>query len=83
MDEVEYSIDEDFPVCSTRKTKSLYLYRQEGSVISTVARFTTPLQAERFAKEWGYPLWGNVKAVIANYKKEKGIPDTGKGGEDE
>lgn len=73
MSKIEYSIGEDFPVCATRKTKSLYLYRQEGSVVSTIARFYNPSQAERFAKDWGFPLSDAVKEVIARYKKEKGI----------
>lgn len=71
MKKIEYSIGEDFPRCSTRKTKSLYLYRQEGCCISTVARFYSPAQAERFAKEWGYPLSDNVKEVIERYKQEQ------------
>ena len=75
MSKIEYSIGEDLPICSTRKTKSLYLYRQEGSVISTIARFSTPTQAERFAKDWCFPLSDAVKEAIARYKKEKGIKD--------
>ena len=51
------------------KTKSLYLYCQEGGVLHTVARFRNPLEAERFAKQWGYPLSDNIKQIIENYKE--------------
>ena len=64
MDRVEYSIGEDYPRCSTRKTKSLYLYRQKGSVISTIARFRTIEMAKRFAKDFGFPLSDSVQEII-------------------
>ena len=72
MTTVEYSIGEDVPLCSTRKTKSLYLYRQKGSVVCTIARFYSPSQAEQFAKDWGFPLSDEVKAIIEKYKQEQG-----------
>lgn len=50
-------------------TKSLYLYCQEGSVLHTVARFRTPIEAERFAETFDYPLSEHVKQVIYEYKK--------------
>lgn len=66
MNTVEYSIGLDW----RGKTKSLYLYRQEGSCISTIARFNSPAQAERFARDCGYPLSDKVKAFIEKYRKE-------------
>lgn len=51
------------------KTKSLYLYCQEGGVLHIVARFRNPLEAERFAQTWGYPLSDNIKQIIEDYKK--------------
>lgn len=71
MKTVEYSIGEDWQ----GKTKSLYLYRQEGSCISTIARFYSPTQAERFARDWHYPLSDKVIEIIEKYKQEKGITE--------
>lgn len=67
MKTVEYSIGLDW----RGKTKSLYLYRQDGSCISTIARFYSPTQAEQFAKDWGYPLSDKVKEFIEKHKKEQ------------
>jgi hypothetical protein len=52
------------------KTKSLYLFCQEGGVLHTVARFRNPIEAERFAETFDYPLSENIKQVIYEYKKE-------------
>ena len=66
MSTVEYSIGLD----CRGKTKSLYLYRQDGCCVSTIARFYSPAQAKQFAKDWGYPLSDKVKEFIEKYKKE-------------
>lgn len=71
MKTVEYSIGDDWQ----GKTKSLYLYRQEGSCLSTIARFNSPVQAEQFAKDWGYPLSDTAREIIEKYKQEKGITE--------
>jgi hypothetical protein len=60
-------------VCSPfKKTKSLYLYCLEGGVLHTVARFRSPLEAERFAQTWGYPLSEGCKELIEAYKTKGG-----------
>lgn len=66
MKTVEYSIGLDW----RGKTKSLYLYRQDDSCVSTIARFVTVSQAELFAKEWGYPLSDTVKEFIERSKSD-------------
>ena len=38
---------------------------------TTAARFRNPLEAERFANQWGYPLSDNIKQIIEDYKKGK------------
>lgn len=67
MKEVVYSIGLDW----RGKTKSLYLYRQVDNNITTIARFSTPIQAELFAIECDFPLSEKVTTFLENYKKEQ------------
>lgn len=64
-------IGEDIPYASTRKTKSLYLYRNEGNCVYTIARFSSPERAELFAKAFGFPLSEKIQGIINNHKENK------------
>ena len=66
MKTVEYSIGLDW----RGKSQSLYLYRQDGSCISIIARFYSLTQAEQFAKDWGYPLSDKVKEFIVKHNED-------------
>lgn len=70
IEKVEYFIGEDCPIAQTRKTKSLYLYRQvylknnKGAYFHIVARFRNHDEAKNFAEDFHFPLSENIKNII-------------------
>ena len=68
MSVIKYSIGLN-PI--NKKSKSVYLWRDDGKTLSIVARFSNKEKMLLFAKEFEFPLSENVKNFLNNKQENE------------